>query len=1119
MRSDIAQSLRFDADHAGDVCRHNNQDYSDATAHRYNYPNSKYNTPVTAGTGPDACQASPRYASVPRHYWKTGVQWCDTAVTTPGDKWLGYGKAGTCQDAQDAAHIYPRFYQFGQPSSTDNYTVPAFQRMDFDIGKRLTATYTHNWTDDNGAESVTRTFNDTVPEIDPVTGVLGSEMTNYANWFAYYRTRILATKTITSLAFRNIDTQYRVGLHSLSTVTSNPLSLARHFVNIDDFAAAQKAAWYTELFSMQIPLGVETPSLNALDRIGQYFLNGTQPQLAGSTDPITLSCQKNWHFFFTDGFTNQDALPLNLVGDTDDMVPNYPDAVAKPIAGLSPTHPWPAPFREDGLHKKADALSDYAMTYWVTDLRPAAGPLRNDTNNVPSSVADPAEWQHLNFAALALGTSGVLPAGDQANTEAALTAGTLQWPAPLPSPNKPNNSGVDDLWHAAINGRGQFINAQSPDELALGMGQLLQNALNSAGTRTSVGFQSNTLGGSNTIYQVLFEPGWAGSLAKVTVDINGAVTATLWEASAQLATQLLVDPVNTPTPWFTERRVATMNGVSGTPVPFLWQTISPAQLDSLAPGNTPRAKAILEFLRGNRKNEGTKLGQLRKRQALLGDIVDSSPVYVGPPGAPYLDSNDPGYSGFVNSAAHTRPAHVYVGGNDGMLHAFNDTTGNETWAYVPSALFRGGPDRATGLGALSYQDGALPAFRHHYYVDSTPAVVDVDFNAPAGNKWRTLLVGGLGKGGNRYYALNITDPESITTEANAVAHVLWEFPPVGDTTTDIGYTYGKPIIAKTTGYGWVVIFGSGYNNPSGEGHLFVVQASTGARIATLSTGAGDAAHPAGLAHVAGYTRDFKNQLVDQVYAGDLLGNLWRFDLTAPTAATWTVGLLGRMVDPGGVLPQPVTTPPEIKIDPVNGIDRWVFVGTGKLYDTTDLADHQIQTMYAFRDGTATQPLAPLPSPALSRSAGSLTPLSHDAAQNFGLTIKPDGGWFDDLPAGDRIVVPPRAANGVIAYVATESVADDCLTGLPADIFARDYSLGQSLLHFDPFNDAGALIESYHSDAGGVGLQIVSFPPAAGSDTLDLRLAITFPDGKVKFFRPHIQGLVFGHRMSWRLLGQ
>jgi type IV pilus assembly protein PilY1 len=1150
-------SLLEDANGAGMVCRHNNQSYGAVTAAPYNYPNAQYNTPVSGGTGPNACTASPRYAKVARHYWKTGVEWCDTAVSSPGDAWLGYGSHdGTCQESSDTTHITPRFYQFGaDPGCTDpdpivcpafiapsavyldNYANPAFQRMD--LNALLNPTFTHTFVDDSHTpQTIARAFGGATPDV--------SEMTNYANWFAYYRTRITAVKTVTSLVFNNVDTQYRVGFHTLFLDPST--NVVASFLNIADFALAQPGLFYSRLFGVTVPLGQQTPTLDAMVRIGEYYRTGTVATLPGSTDPITLSCQKNWHFLFTDGYTNQPgpAASPTPAGDADLTVPNYPGYVTDPIGGLVPGAAWPHPYQEDPTAPASNGLSDYAMQYWVTDLRPAM------TDNVPTCTSprsytcvDPANWQHVNFGAISLGTSGKLPAGNPAITESLLASGALQWPQPTPSVNMPDISGVDDLWHAAVNARGDFINAQTPDDVKSGLGQLLQAALNSTGTRSGVGFLNNTFGPSgNFMYLAQFTPGWGGSLAKIQFDAQtGAPGAQQWDAADQLTAQLQVGPLD-PQPWFSKRAIVTMNE-AGMPVPFLWANLGPNQQNSLAPGKPALGQTIVEFLRGSRANEGIKLGQLRKRplNTVLGDIVDSSPVYVGPPNWPYTDGNDPGYSAF-RSALAGRAARIYVGANDGMLHAFDDATGNETWAYIPSPLYRGltvascgsttspaipcgtpSGDLKTGLGALSYQDGALPPFRHHFYVDSTPRVVDVDFNAPTGDGWHSILVGGLGKGGNRYYALDVTNPVSAgVAETTAAANVLWEFPAPGDTATDMGYSYGKPFIAKTRAFGgeWLVVVPSGYDNPSGIGKLYFLRARDGHLEFSMSTGFGSSGAPAGLAQAAGYTQDFRNQLLEQIYAGDLFGNLWRFDVSDPNPANWTVGQLAQLVDANGVA-QPVTTPPEIKIDPSNGVDRWIFVGTGRLLDDSDLttpAIAQQETLYAIRDGTDTTPVTPLPVPALSRSTLGMVAIPHGSSiNNFGLAAKPDKGWFDDLPTNpnQRIVVPPQAAAGVIGYIGTSPQIDPCLTGLPATVYAREYATGQSVL-IDPLGGVD-IVESAYSATGGVGIAIVSFEPPSGAVGLDVRVAITGFNGQVSYYKVKLPASANKYRMSWRLLGQ
>ncbi len=503
--------LRADAENNGVVCRRNNKAYGAVgsvpavAAGGYNYPynygtpGNNYTTPITGGSGADACTVTPHFVSVPRHYWNTSVEWCDTQIGLNGDKWLGYGTDvnGTCQVGYDSAHQYPRFYQFGVASYVDNYANAAFQRVDLDITQRATAQYTTTWIDASGQQqTITRDFDD--------------EMTNYANWFAYYRTRVLAVKTVTSLVFNQLDDTYNVGFQTLSNglTTTTAQSDPAVFVDVSPFNAAQKSSWFQQLFAIAIPLQLETPTLAAITRIGDYFLNGTSPDLPGSTDPITLSCQKNWHILFTDGFQNQPGLPATTVGDQDLTVPNYPDFATNPIAGMVPGQPWPHPYQEDPNNTSTNSQADYAMNYWVTDLRTGGGPTA--PNNVPTSSTDPADWQHLNFAALALGTHGKLNAANPSLTLNRLAAGALLWPEPIPTVWHPDNSGVDDLWHAAVNGRGQFVNANSAAQLQLGMGQILQNITNQEGSRAAAGFSTNSISATNNSHLRGELPAWLG---------------------------------------------------------------------------------------------------------------------------------------------------------------------------------------------------------------------------------------------------------------------------------------------------------------------------------------------------------------------------------------------------------------------------------------------------------------------------------------------------------------------------------------------------------------------------------------------------------------------------------
>ena len=215
----------------------------------------------------------------------------------------------------------------------------------------------------------------------------------------------------------------------------------------------------------------------------------------------------------------------------------------------------------------------------------------------------------------------------------------------------------------------------------------------------------------------------------------------------------------------------------------------------------------------------------------------------------------------------------------------------------------------------------------------------------------------------------------------------------------------------------------------------------------------------------------------------------------------------------------MTTPPQIEIDISNGIDRWVFIGTGRLLDDLDLTTpaiaNQIQTMYAFRDGTAAAPVAPWPATLAPRTDMAAVT---DAA---GLAAKPDKGWYDDLPLGQRIVVPVQAVLSVIAYVGTSPQTDPCLTGQPATLYAREYARGNSLL----VDDTGATVESIFESQGIVGLELVTLSGGSTDSGAggfpDLRIAITAgaPGVPTGFVKPIPPDFAQKHRMSWRLLGQ
>jgi type IV pilus assembly protein PilY1 len=869
---------------------------------------------------------------------------------------------------------------------------------------------------------------------------------------------------------------------------------------------------------------------------------------AGVVDPITLSCQSNYHILFTDGTTNQPNIPTVAgVVDNDENEPaSFPPEIPPDnvLPNLNPNvgKPWQRPFRQ-GATPVSSSLSDIATYYWATDLRP----LKNDVPAFPGKISatstppvkegdgdwelDVAWWQHLNFSAISFGAEGTLDASNQTAVMQDIFSGAQNWPS-FQNPNNPKTVGgapvsrpafaVDDLWHATVNSRGKFVYAKAPIEVAQGLANILAGIANSRKARVGTTFGGGQVLDStnNIVFEATVEPGWGGNLAKVQIDPATAnESATLWNTRDTLAAQLKPTPADAE-PWFDNRRIVTLD-TAGTPVPFRHPSdpgptsgnLDATQLATLS-ASTLQQRKIVAYLRGGstfagQPIEGTSIGQFRKRFSAMGDISNSQPVVVGAPvkdiisnDAVFSDINDPGYKAFWD-AHQSRSERIYVGANDGMLHAFDSSNGNEVFAYVPRAVIRSTLDatgKPDGIQALTYQDGGVPIFKHHMYVDGPVTTADVDFG---GSDWHTILVGGLGKGGNAYYALDVTDP-AAADEGAAAAKILWEFHD-----SDMNYSYGRPIIAKTYAFGWTVILTASYNNPSGFGKVYFLNPRTGAVLATLSTSAGSGTTPSGLTQLSGFTKDYHNQFVEQLYGGDLLGNVWRFDVHDPDPANWTTVKLAQLTDGAGN-PQPVTTAPQIEIDFANGADRWVFVGTGQLLDTSDFnnpSPQQQQTMYAIRDGT----LAAIETTGLPRTRATLPAVTSDA----GLASSSATGWKFDLPIGERIVVNPEADLNVLVFAGTQAPTDPCVTSLPANIYAREFSTGASLIA-----DAGGnRLTSFFSNDGAVGTTIVSVQDSSAGALPVLKVVFTRETNAsivpVSIIPPNLGS---GHRFSIRMLG-
>ena len=332
-----------------------------------------------------------------------------------------------------------------------------------------------------------------------------------------------------------------------------------------------------------------------------------------------------------------------------------------------------------------------------------------------------------------------------------------------------------------------------------------------------------------------------------------------------------------------------------------------------------QSKYRMYYLRGDRTLENTYGGRFRARTGILGDIADSSPTWSGPPAAFYGDkwsdlltpvaspaeNGGQTYSAYLKAKAK-RLNVVFVGANDGLLHGFEagsydgtgtggpgdfgnfvnaQNDGKEVLAYLPDAAAQTIHNATTP--ALDFSG---PRYAHNYFVDATPAVGDLFY----GGTWHTWLAGGMGPGGNAVFALDVTDPTQFN-EVNAAKLVIGEWSSTSISCANVsncgqylGQTYGTPQIRRLHNGTWAILFGNGLHSAQGHAGMFVMLVGTTGTITStyfLDTGAGSPTNNNGITTVTPVDLD-GDHVTDFVYAGDLLGNVWRFDLTAASATGW-----------------------------------------------------------------------------------------------------------------------------------------------------------------------------------------------------------------------------------------
>jgi len=560
--------------------------------------------------------------------------------------------------------------------------------------------------------------------------------------------------------------------------------------------------------------------------------------------------------------------------------------------------------------------------------------------------------------------------------------------------------GVDPTTLDMIAAAGGTSTAYSASDYASLKGvfdSIFLDILKKVGSASSVTANSTSISSDTAVYQALFNSqDWSGDLKAYPVTASGVGDTPLWKASEHV-----------PTP--TSRKIFTRSG--GSAVAFTWANLSSSDRTALGSAD------VVNYLRGERSKELQNGGSFRNRPKspdnVLGDIVHSSPFYV-------KDTNT-----------------VYVGANDGMLHAFDAATGQELFAYIPSALM-------PKLKNLSE-----PSYTHDYFVDGDIAVSSQGYTGG-----KNYLVATLGRGGKGLFGLDVTTPDSFAT-----THVKWECFATGGTVSacngddDLGFMLGRPVIAKMNDDNWVVIVGNGYNSSSGKAVLYIFKLDDGTLLKKIDTGvAGDN----GLASPSVFDSNDDGK-IDVIYAGDLKGNVWKFDVSSSSPSAWGLAFGGAplfVAKDSSNNPQPITAQITIAVNDVTGDPnygkRYLFFGTGSYFRSGDPSDTQVQSWYGLIDeGSQITDRAQLTQRSIVQEgvfASKTVRVFSEATANDMAGKK---GWYLDFTTrtGERIVTASKLYRLIKPTLIASSiipVVDPCVPGGKGFINAIDPFTGAAL---------------------------------------------------------------------------
>jgi type IV pilus assembly protein PilY1 len=783
------------------------------------------------------------------------------------------------------------------------------------------------------------------------------EKQNITNWRTYHTTRIAAAKMGVGKAFTDQPDTFRLGYTTIHVADAMGGGTGQtKLTGVKDLNLV-KTDFYTWLNSLSLLSG--TPLRKALDISGQYYSrsdkNGPwahspwKSNSEGEAIKDHLSCRKSFTVLITDGEWNGDAAPTTAAQANVDGVTGptlvHSDGVTKYTYQPGTTKDLRSIGKSDKkIPSSADygnTLADAAMYYWMNDLRAGTNGLAN--NVTAGGPSDKPFWQNMTTYTGAFGPVGKLSAADVALAK----KGELNWTAVQPAEDLPET--IDDLIHAAHNGGGEFLTLTDASTFASELGRVVGSIAGEQFSQAGVAASAAALTTGTKKFVPRFTANlWWGNMEMVNLKGNGDFESLAWQVVEVDANKNPTGVTKIPSP--ATRKMYTWVNNSTPAVSFEYPSlVGGALIASGASNNTTTLLSntmtpeMVAFLRGDRSNEGDGR-PYRKRSAILGDIINSNPVFiknVSDPGFDRLPAATPGVSSYAAYRADKlgrKEGAVFIGANDGMVHGFregSDSTngGQEIFAYVPRGV----------LGNMHRL--ADKFYQHRFFVDGPLVEGDAYINAPnfSGSgksvRWTNLIMGTTGAGGRSVFALDATRPLQMNEKS-----ILWEVNGQNTGYEDLGNVLSEVQTGITASGQWVAIVANGPYGNSGRAHLFVLDLATGAVIRKLDTN-DDTANGLGGVRIV---RNSNNQIIG-AYAGDLKGNVWRFDLSATSAASWPNGVALYSAKDSTGKAQPITATPGV-VPRTDGKSGYiVVVGTGKLQDENDQTDLSPQSAYGLWD--------------------------------------------------------------------------------------------------------------------------------------------------------------------------